>query len=105
MFRYTVVHRFSPPPCLIAPGNPSAPLGDILSDVITEAVQLGHPLPAAASSLDSARLDKKEGPPSSSKVTIAEEFIDGAESAGWDTSVLFLEKTGAVRLRLLHRDG
>lgn len=104
VFGYTVVHRSSPPPCIVTPGKPSAPHGDVLSDVITEAVRLGDTFPASPSSLEAARLDKREGPPSS-RVATAAEFIARAESAGWDTSVLFLEKTGAARLRLLHRGG
>lgn len=34
---------------------------------------------------------------------IAAEFSARAERSGWNTSVLFLEKEGAVRLRVVHR--
>lgn len=35
---------------------------------------------------------------------IAADFISQAENAGWNTSVVFLERRGAARLRLFHGD-
>lgn len=72
--------------CLSAP----APLGEVLPDVVTEALRRGAVSPTSPT----LSLGGRGG--------IAAEFISQAENAGWNTSVVFLERRGAARLRLFH---
>lgn len=119
--------------------DPSAePTGDLLPDVIAEALRQGAVLlaspPACTPSISSSSFssrsqvaaftvhengqDKDSKSPSPSLLqssgggdsdsrklgeTIVAELSARAERSGWNSSVLFLEKAGAVRLRLVHR--
>lgn len=115
---------------------PSAePAGDLLPEVITEALRQGAALLASPPSSSSSSRSQaaaltahgnsqeqgdKLSPPSPPLLPfersrdgegdarkLGDAIVAGlsvrAERSGWNTSVLFLEKTGAVRLRLIRR--
>ncbi|CBN75993.1 conserved unknown protein [Ectocarpus siliculosus] len=101
-------------------GKEVAPTGDILPEVIEEALRQGAallasppapPSPIVSSSptdtqggqeeVGEAPTLQEQGDAARHGRMIARELSARAERSGWNTSALFLEKAGAVRLRLV----
>lgn len=87
--------------CLPAAG----PVGEILPDVVAEALRQGAALLACfpKHKPDAVESQKCEDGGACFGDTIEAELSARAERSGWNTSVQFLEKTGAVRLRLVRQ--
>ncbi|CAM9600417.1 unnamed protein product [Ectocarpus fasciculatus] len=101
----------------------AAPTGDLLPEVIEEALRQGAALLASSSpaqqspivsssptdtqgrkeEVGEAPLLQEQGDATRHGRMIARELSARAERSGWNTSALFLEKAGAVRLRLVRR--
>eukprot|EP00904_Undaria_pinnatifida_P004108 jgi/Undpi1/13699/HiC_scaffold_9.g03353.m1 len=91
-------------------GNKPAPAGEILFDVVAEALRRGSLSVAPFSSKGEQACPEGGGGGEGSQKDhggpggVALDFVLAAEQSGWDTSVTFLEKPGAMRLRLLRSD-
>lgn len=87
-----------------------APAGEILFDVVAEALRRGSLSVAPSSSKGEQACPEGGGGGEGSQKDhggpggVALDFVLAAEQSGWDTSVTFLEKPGAMRLRLLRSD-